>query len=253
MKGKVALITNSVSTGVATAIGRRLGLAGARLILTDPNEQKLRSTVAEFKDVGIKAFGAAVDLSKNEQRKEFFQKIKEKTEVFDVIVPCFPPNRVEGDIANTTKMQLDEAYDQVLTTPFRTIKQALPFLLNSKNPSIVFALSFASYTSFFDIGLSILATQTAALGMVKAMAKDLGKQRIRVNSVVHGMLTDDGSRAMWTQNDKEIINGLSSLIPIGRVGKGTDCAPVVEFLASDRALYITGENVPVTGGINVRL
>lgn len=67
------------------------------------------------------------------------------------------------------------------------------------------------------------------------------------------MLHDDGTNGLWTQGDKCANDQLSPMIPLQRIGKSHDVGGMVEFLASDRAKYITGENSVVSGGINVRL
>ena len=58
---------------------------------------------------------------------------------------------------------------------------------------------------------------------------------------------------MWTSDDQELQNSLSSMIPLSRIGRSTDIAPLVEFLAGSASSYIVGENCLASGGINVRL
>lgn len=115
---------------------------------------------------------------------------------------------------------------------------------------MVLISSIAGFAPFLDVGLFSTA-QTALLGLTKALAKDLGPRRVRVNSVALGMFADDGSGAVW--NSEEGAAQLRQVIPLGRVARACDCAALVEFLASDRAKYVTGENCPLTGGVNVRL
>lgn len=112
--------------------------------------------------------------------------------------------------------------------------------------------SIAGFTTFLDVGL-YSSVQTGVLGLTKALAKDMAKNKVRVNSVVVGMVKEDGSKSIWDEPSDETRQALEPLIPIGRLGQPKDCAGLVEFLISDRAKFISGENCPVTGGINVRL
>lgn len=112
--------------------------------------------------------------------------------------------------------------------------------------------SIAGFTAFYDIGLYSSA-QTGVLGLCKALAQSLARDNIRVNSVATGMLSDDGTNGLWTQGDKCADDQLAPMIPLQRIGNSHDIGGLVEFLASDRARYITGENLCVTGGINVKL
>lgn len=110
----------------------------------------------------------------------------------------------------------------------------------------------AGFTPFYDIGLYSSA-QTGMLGLCKALAQSLARDNIRVNAVATGMLTDDGTNGLWTLGDKCANDSLSPMIPLQRIGNANDIGTTVEFLASDRASYITGETLVVSGGINVRL
>lgn len=58
---------------------------------------------------------------------------------------------------------------------------------------------------------------------------------------------------MTNEMANEVRANLASFIPIGRTGRGNDCASLVEFLASDKSSYITGENIPVAGGVCVKI
>lgn len=112
--------------------------------------------------------------------------------------------------------------------------------------------SFAAFSPFEDIGL-YSATQTALLGLCKAVAQSLGKKNIRVNSVSLGMMRQDGTGAFWSEADDTELNQLAKMIPLGRIPKNSECTGLVEFLASDRAKYITGENCIANGGVSLRL
>lgn len=129
--------------------------------------------------------------------------------------------------------------------------------------SIILVSSIAGFTPFADIGLYSSA-QTGVLGLCKALAQNLAHRRIRVNSVCMGMFEDDGTGAIWSscssgaknttsQEVNHIRNALVDLIPMGRLARATDCTGLIEFLASAHSSYITGENIPLNGGISIRI
>lgn len=75
-----------------------------------------------------------------------------------------------------------------------------------------------------------------------------------MNAVCFGMVEKDGSGAFWDRpNSDEALQQLESMIPIGRLGRPTDAAFLVQFLVSPRAKYITGENCVLNGGVSFRL
>ena len=123
----------------------------------------------------------------------------------------------------------------------------------SNGGSIVFLTSFAAFSPFEEIGL-YSAAQTGLLGLCKAASMDLAKKNIRVNLCALGMMRDDGSGGFWsTEQDETRISQLAQMIPLGRIPKNSECTGIVEFLASDRSKYITGENCVVSGGVSVRI
>ncbi|CAD5206492.1 unnamed protein product [Bursaphelenchus okinawaensis] len=246
--GKTVLVTNAADA-IGQAISRRLGLAGAKLFLTDSDQSKLEKTVGELGDKGIVANGAVFDPTIQDHRQKMFEEVTKKYKNLDSIVLNPGKNSVTGDIAANSKMQFDRVFTQFLTVPFQLASAAYPLLQTSKNGSVVLLSSIAGYTPFVDIGL-YSTVQTSVLGLTKALAIDMSKKNVRVNSVVLGMFKDDGCGCVWNTDDDNVRSSLEGLIPLGRIAQPKDCAGLVEFLISDRSKYISGENCPVTGGMN---
>uniref|UniRef100_A0AC35F3B8 Uncharacterized protein n=2 Tax=Panagrolaimus sp. PS1159 TaxID=55785 RepID=A0AC35F3B8_9BILA len=254
LNDKTILITN-VSNKLGQALSQRLGFAGANLFVSDSNDQKLRKTTHDLKKLGLKVTGAVVDVTVNEQRKQLFDEIEKKYGGLDVLVANPLTNTVKGEIISSTKMEFDDVYNKNLTTPFKLCRDAVPLLSKAKNGgSVIFLTSFAGYSPFEEIGL-YSAVSTGLLGLTKAASIDLAKKNIRVNSVVLGMMVNDGSGAFWSDEsgDEARLSQLSKLIPLGRIPKSSEATAFVEFLASSRSRYITGENCVVNGGVSVRI
>ena len=89
------------------------------------------------------------------------------------------------------------------------------------------------------------ATKSALLGFTKSLAKEVASRNITVNTVSPGFIDTDMTKKLKdSQKD-----ALMSSIPLGRMGSTEELAHVVQFLASDEASYITGENINVNGGL----
>ena len=86
------------------------------------------------------------------------------------------------------------------------------------------------------------AAKAAVIGATKALAQEVGARKVTVNAVAPGFITSD-----MTKDLDE--NTLKSMIPVGRFGKPEEVAAVVEFLASEKAAYITGEVISINGGL----
>ena len=88
------------------------------------------------------------------------------------------------------------------------------------------------------------AAKAGVIGLTKALAKELGPSRIRVNCVSPGMIDTD----MNSELDGQALAALCEETPMGRIGKPREVAYLAEFLASDKAEFITGQTIGIDGG-----
>ena len=93
-------------------------------------------------------------------------------------------------------------------------------------------------------GSAYPTSKFAVNGMTKALARELGKDGIRVNAVAPGIIETDMVKAL----DAKMIQAMAANVPLQRLGKAEDIADAVLFLASDAAAYITGAILSVDGG-----
>ena len=92
-------------------------------------------------------------------------------------------------------------------------------------------------------------TKAAVVAITRSLAQELGSKKIRVNSVNPGMVETEGTTtAGITHADHDFRKQIEVATPLGRIGQPDDIAPVVVFLASDDAKWITGESIYVSGG-----
>ena len=89
------------------------------------------------------------------------------------------------------------------------------------------------------------ATKSALLGFTKSLAKEVASRNITVNIISPGFIDTDMTKKLKDNQKDALINS----IPLGRMGSAEELAHVVQFLASDKASYITGENINVNGGL----
>uniref|UniRef100_A0A8R1E2A6 NAD(P)-binding protein n=1 Tax=Caenorhabditis japonica TaxID=281687 RepID=A0A8R1E2A6_CAEJA len=250
-----ALVIGATST-LGKAVVRRLAFAGYKVAATSDCPNSVGKVAEDNKKVGGDVTAFSLDTSKSEHRKELVEKVTEKLGGLDTLVIVPQQNTIVGEIIETSGEDFDKLFADTLTTPFRISQAALPQLSKSKNGSIVFLTSCFGFTPSIDMGLFSVASNSV-LSLTKAVASSAAKKGVRVNSVVSGMVEGDGTGAVWDnasgEEARQIRQQLESMIPLGRLGRPADVASYVEFLASSKARYITGENCIVGGGVSYRL
>ena len=144
----------------------------------------------------------------------------------------------------------DEDWSAVLRTnldgTFRMCRGVASVMLRQRSGSIINLTSISGIRG--NSGQANYAASKAAVAaMSRSLAKELGRRSIRVNCVAPGFINTDMVRAM----DPRIIEGVTKMIPMRRLGQPEEIAQVVSFLASDAASFITGQELVVDGGLSI--
>ncbi|HEV7448519.1 MAG TPA: SDR family oxidoreductase, partial [Steroidobacteraceae bacterium] len=145
-------------------------------------------------------------------------------------------------IEDTTVEDFDNLFAVNARAPFFLVQQLLPALCKGSN--IIFTSSLAARASFGTL-YAYAATKGAVDTLVKHFAAALGPRGIRVNAVAPGVVETEMSNFTKTEAGREVTLGMQAL---KRMAQPDDIAPVVAFLASDDARWVTGESIHVDGG-----
>ena len=152
----------------------------------------------------------------------------------------------EGVLATFPNVDSERILQVNLLSAMRLTRLALRVLLQQSRSGRVINISsivgLRGYT-----GLAAYAASKAGMdGMTRSLAREIGRRGITVNSVAPGYLETELSANLNEDQRRQIINRT----PLGRLGKTSDVVPVVRFLLSDEAGYITGQTLVVDGGIS---
>ncbi len=142
----------------------------------------------------------------------------------------------------------DEQFDQVIAVNLRAvfkISQLAAKYMKEQNSGVILnaASVVAHYGNFGQV--NYVATKAGVIGMTKTLAKELGKNQVRVNAVAPGFI---GTPMVKAMPDK-VIAMMEEKVPLKRLGTPEEIAATYAFLASDDAKYITGTCINVDGGI----
>jgi 3-oxoacyl-[acyl-carrier protein] reductase len=242
LNGKTALVTGA-SRGIGRAIALSLAQAGAQVMVHyGSNEKEATAVVAIIRKGGGNAEKVGADLRKPEGAHALAKRVREIVGGrLDILVANAGISRA-ATIEATTVEDFNDQFTVNVRAPFFLVQQLLPALC--KGSSIILTSSLAAHASVGTLS-AYAATKGAIDTLVKHFAAALGPRGIRVNAVAPGVVDTDMSNFTKTEVGRDVTLAMQAL---KRVAEPDDIAPVVAFLASDDARWVSGESIRVDGG-----
>ena len=244
MNGKVAVITGA-SRGIGRAIAVDFARAGASLALFGRDTAALEETAAAARETRADASVTlhSCDVADQDAVQAGVAQVLAQHGRVDVAV-ANAGQSIDGLILRFKSGDLDRLIDVNLKSAFYLSAAVAKPMIKQRSGAIVLVSSIAGLAG--NVGQSMYAaTKAGLLGLGKSLAKELGSRSIRVNVVAPGFI----ETAMTAETSEAARDHYLKSIPLGRPGSPEDVAPVVTFLASDAARYVTGQTVVVDGGL----
>ncbi|PIV10311.1 MAG: hypothetical protein COS49_01175 [Candidatus Portnoybacteria bacterium CG03_land_8_20_14_0_80_41_10] len=246
LKDRVALVTGA-RRGIGEGIALALAQAGAKVVVTDVDQDDCQKVVDQIKESGQDGLALKVDVSNKEDVEEAVQKTVEKFNRIDILVnnagiAQFKP------FLELTEEEWDRTLDINLKGMFLCSQAAAREMAKNKYGRIVNTASIAS--GQVGVGFLNIAHYCASKGgvtaLTEALALELAPLGINVNAVGPGIIETPMTKDILS--DEKTKEGLMARIPKKRLGQPKDVASAVVFLASEEADYITGVILFVDGG-----
>lgn len=245
LEGKVGLITGAGS-GIGRATSIIFGAEGAKVVVSDINEEGGNETVAMVKEAGGDAIFVRCDVA---QSSEVEALIKACVSHYGQLNCAFNNAGISGKMANTV-MCSEGNFDRNIAVNLKGVwlcmkNEIQQFLDQGTGGAIVSTASIAGLVAA-AYAPAYGAAKHGVNGLTKSAAVEFAKKNIRVNSVCPGLI--ETPMVVQAGTDSKMINNMVSSQPIGRMGQPSEIGEAVAWLCSDKASLVTGHCMPVDGG-----
>jgi 3-oxoacyl-[acyl-carrier protein] reductase len=249
LSGRTALIT-----GASRNIGRAIALAfaaeGADLVLnTRVNREELEAVAAECRKAGVRVVTALADVADAAAVQAMVTRGLGELGAIDVLVSN-AAIRPHKSLTDTTLEEWHHVLGVNLHSTFYLARAVVPAMKERRRGSIIALGGLSSVTGRPNTA-AVTTAKTGLLGLIRALAAELGPFGIRANMVVPGYIDTERRYAEWYPEFKQTPPGSPEQlkqIPLGRLGRPEDIADACVFLASDASAYVTGDTMRVMGG-----
>jgi 3-oxoacyl-[acyl-carrier protein] reductase len=249
LKGKTALITGA-SRNIGRAIALAFAAGGADLILnTRANREELEAVAAECRKAGVRAVTVLADVADAAAMEAMVGRGLAEFGAIDVLV-CNAAVRPHKSITETSLEEWHHVMAVDLHSAFYLARAVVPGMKERGRGSIIALGGQSSLTSRPNTA-AVTTAKTGLLGLVRALAAELGPFGIRANMVAPGFIDTERRYAEWYPEFRQAPPGAPEQlkdIPLRRLGRPEDIADACVFLASDASAYVTGDVIRVMGG-----
>jgi NAD(P)-dependent dehydrogenase (short-subunit alcohol dehydrogenase family) len=250
MADKTAIVTGA-GAGIGLAIAQAMAAAGCRVGLIDLAEGDLHGAAAKVASAKVRVCVATADVADGGAVISAVDKLSDELGGVDILVNCAGILRL-GTLERLSVDDWRQTFRTNVDGVFHVSRAAIPHLRARGEGRIVNISSWLGKCGKAQFG-AYCASKAAIISLTETLALELASDRITVNAICPGVITNTGMRDRAEADSLRL--GLASAeariagIPLGRLGEPEDVAGIAVFLASDAASYMTGHTINVTGGL----
>ena len=246
LDGKVAIVTGG-TRGIGYAIVQKFLDAGVRVALFGSRQETVDKALEQIRAerAGAEVMGLHPALEKYQEVAEAMEIVRNQYGSLDILV-----NNAGISARESLYDYRPEDFEKIMRLNvagvFHCTKAAAPIMKNQGGGTVI---NMSSMVSIYGqpAGCGYPASKYAVNGLTKSLARELGRDHIRVNAVAPGVTRTDMVAAL----PEEMVQKMAAAIPLGRIGEPEEVAGAVLFLASDLASYVTGTVLSVDGATQV--
>lgn len=237
----------TANTGLG--IVEKFASEGYDVFVGSRNGEKANEVAAAIAEkYGVFSKGYETRVFDEEDVKRIFADIEGMGYQLDCLVLCAANLGIRQQFLTVSMEEFMDVINTNIGWNFMLCREAAKQMMKKRKGSIVFINSNTAYRAIPD-RISYVASKSGALGLVRALAMDLGKYNIRVNAVLPGMIKTD----RWQNNYNDCRNALSNYTPLGDIADFEDIANAAYYFGSDLSKNATGAELTIDGGNMIQL
>ena len=242
LKNKVAIVTGA-SRGIGRSVAQEISKSGAHVVCVSRSEDDLLKISKKLNDEGFSSSSFVCDVSNSNDFKKLIDDTVSKFSQVDILVNNAGITK-DNLIMRMSESDWNTVIDVNLKGVFNGIKAVSRQMMKQKYGRIINISSIVGLIG--NPGqANYAASKAGVIGLGKAVSKELASRNITVNTIAPGYIETD----MVEDIQETVKDNLFKQIPLGRIGKPSDIATAVLYLASDEAGYITGQTLTIDGGM----
>jgi 2-hydroxycyclohexanecarboxyl-CoA dehydrogenase len=259
IQGRVALVTGA-GRGIGSEICMTLAAEGVRIAVNDLFEERAEETAEEIRKAGGEAIGVAADVTDLGGMRSAAERVTAEFQAVDILVNNAGIPAVAGDaeavpstgtvFAASTEEQWDRTMELITHGVLNSSRAVIEGMTERRWGRIVNIISDAGRVGEPRLVPYSMA-KAGVIGFSKALAKEVGRHCVTVNCVSPATTVTDATRDWIEEQGEQILRFYPLGKGLGRLGRPSDIANAVTFLASARAEWITGQVLSVNGGYSM--
>jgi len=247
LDGKVAIVTGS-SRGIGRASAEAMARLGAKVVISSRKVEACEAVASDIRRQGGVASVIPCNVSRKAEVEALVAGTLQTYGRIDILVCNAAVNPVYGPLGELT----DEAFDKVMGTNVRSnlwlCNLAIPGMAGRRDGAVIIVSSIAGLRGTGLLGAYGIS-KAADFALARNLAVEWGPRNVRINCVAPGLIKTDFARALW--ENPEHLAKRTATTPLRRIAEADEIGPVVAFLASPAASFITGQVIVADGGVTI--
>ncbi len=248
LENKIVLVTGA-SSGIGRETAKVMAAHGAKIVAAARRESELAETVEQIKSAGGTATHVVTDVSVASQVE---RAVQHAVSTFGGLNAAFNNAGILEPSSHLHEVK-DNDFDSIINVnlkgTFMSMKYEIAHMLENGGGAIVNDSSYMGLRGGTGRQPAYTASKHGVIGLMQAAARDYARKGIRVNAICPGVIDTTMMHGLDRGGDPETRAKMESWVPMNRYGAPEEVGQVVAFLCSDAASYITGQAIPVDGGV----